>query len=52
MRWLFIIVSLLEILSHQLALLYRTWSEEDEGDVVLHVVVLNMQQQLGGDYLL
>ena len=36
-------------LSHQLALLYRTWSEEDEGDAVLHVVVPNMQQQLGGN---
>ena len=36
-------------LTHQLALLYRTLSEEDEGDVVLHVVVPNVQQQLGGN---
>ena len=47
------IASLLEILSHQLAFLCRIWSEEDEDDVVLHVVVLTCSNNLEGvSYLL
>lgn len=34
-------------LTRQLALLYRTWSEENERGVVLSVVVPNVQQQFG-----
>ena len=35
-------------LTHQLAIIYRTWSEEtEEGEIVLNVDVDNVQQQVG-----
>lgn len=38
-------------MTHQLALLYRTCAEEDEGETVLAVKIPNVQQQVGIDDL-
>lgn len=36
-------------LAHQLALLYRTWAEEDEGEIELALTVPSVQQQVGAN---